>query len=88
MAAQRREAERQARERARLAKEREKARQERHIQAQQRTAERLSGAADSHPADSAAPQATVHDLSSRGGREKLISQVPPRYAKGPIRDAG
>jgi restriction system protein len=40
MAAQRREAERQAREQARLAKEAEKARQQRHFQAQQRTAER------------------------------------------------
>ena len=40
MAAQRREAERQAREQARLAKEQEKARQQRHIQAQQRAAER------------------------------------------------
>ena len=40
MAAQRREAERQAREQARLAKEQEKARQQRHIQAQQLAAER------------------------------------------------
>ena len=39
MAAQRREAERQAKERARLAKEQEKARQEAHIAAQQRTVE-------------------------------------------------
>ena len=40
MAAQRREAERQAREQARLAKEAEKAEQQRHIQAQQDAAER------------------------------------------------
>ena len=40
MAAQRREADRQAREQARLAKEQEKARQQRHIQAQLRAAER------------------------------------------------
>ncbi len=39
MAAQRREAERQAREQARLAKELEKARQQRHIESQQRAAE-------------------------------------------------
>jgi restriction system protein len=39
MAAQRREAERQAREQARLAKERERAAQQRHIESQQRTAE-------------------------------------------------
>ncbi len=40
MAAQRREADRQAREQARLAKEQEKARQQRHIQAQLRAADR------------------------------------------------
>jgi restriction system protein len=40
MAAQRREAERQAREQARLAKERDKARKEAHLEAQQRTADR------------------------------------------------
>ena len=39
MAAQRREAERQAREQARLAKELEKARQQRHIESQQRAAD-------------------------------------------------
>jgi restriction system protein len=39
MAAQRREAERQAREQARLAKEQEKARQQQHLESQQRSAE-------------------------------------------------
>ena len=46
MAAQRREAERQAREQARLAKEQEKARQQRHIQAQLRAADRKTAAVE------------------------------------------
>jgi hypothetical protein len=38
--------------------------------------------------DPAAPRATIHDLPARGGREKMISQIPPRYAEGPIPDVG
>jgi hypothetical protein len=36
----------------------------------------------------AAPEATIHDLPARGGREKMISQIPPRYAEGLIPDVG
>jgi hypothetical protein len=38
--------------------------------------------------DPAAPEATIHDLSARGGWEKMISQIPPRYAEGLIPDVG
>jgi Phage integrase family len=48
----------------------------------------LSDAADRRPADLAAPEATVHDLSARRGRENLISQIPPRYAESLIREVG
>jgi restriction system protein len=46
MAAQRKEAERQAREQVRLAKEREKARRELHLQEQQRATERKTAGAE------------------------------------------
>ena len=42
----------------------------------------------SRATDPAASQATIHDLSARGGREKIISQIPPRYAEGLIPDVG
>jgi hypothetical protein len=42
----------------------------------------------SRATDLAAPRATVHDLSAQGGREKMISQIPPRYAEGLIPDVG
>ena len=33
-------------------------------------------------------EATIRDLPARGGREKMISQIPPRYAEGPSQNVG
>ncbi|MGH3273406.1 MAG: hypothetical protein ACRDNZ_03660 [Streptosporangiaceae bacterium] len=42
---------------------------------------------DHHP-DQPAPNATVHLIPAPGGREKMTSQIPPKYGTGPIRDVG
>ena len=48
----------------------------------------LREAASQPTADPGTPQATVHNLSAPGGREKLISQIPPRYAEGLTLEVG
>lgn len=48
----------------------------------------LREAASQSAADPATPTATVHDLPTLGGREKMISQIPPRYAEGLTLEVG
>jgi hypothetical protein len=45
-------------------------------------------ARNDHHLDQSAPKATVHQIPTPGGREKMTSQIPPKYETGPIRDVG
>ena len=45
-------------------------------------------ATDPRPPDESAPTATVRELTTRGGREKMISQNPPKRESGLILDVG
>jgi hypothetical protein len=44
--------------------------------------------AASQSADPETPKATVHDLPTLAGREKMISQIPPRNAEGLTLEVG
>ena len=82
MAAQRREAERQAREQARLAKEQEKARQQRHIQAQQRAADRKTAEVE------AAGQDPRRGIDQRSANASADVRQPEGDARTPAFDPG
>src|SRR5216683_7794994 len=84
MAAQRREAERQAKEQARLAKDREKARKEAHLAAQQRTADAKTAAVERQVKDLDEMLTSILRLRPVSFASFMVPTVRSRFEPGAL----
>lgn len=84
MAAQRREAERQAKEQAKLAREREKARKEAHLAAQQHAAEAKTAAVEQQVKELDEVLASVLPLRPVSFARLMVPSAPSRFEPGTL----